>query len=163
MDEKTKKTLSAIPLLKTKAGPRDKELWPQRLKEEYQSLIKVIFLFFSFFVHFLVQNYCFFTSGFSMLNKTKQTTTTGFESNQTKPAQDGSASAGTFMNCLSTSLTLSLTFQSLIQQLLQKLLFLNSTAKLQKCFEVEKFVFLITLNPCGLEMPLSLGSRMPSL
>jgi len=42
MDEKTKKTLSSIPLMKTKAGPREKEAWPQRLKEEYQSLIKYV-------------------------------------------------------------------------------------------------------------------------
>lgn len=41
VDESTRKTLSAIPLLKTKAGPREKDLWPNRLKEEYQSLIKV--------------------------------------------------------------------------------------------------------------------------
>lgn len=41
VDEGTRKTLSNIPLLKTKAGPRDKELWVSRLKEEYQSLIKV--------------------------------------------------------------------------------------------------------------------------
>ncbi|RZC34297.1 UFC1 domain containing protein [Asbolus verrucosus] len=41
VDESTRKTLSSIPLLKTKAGPRDKELWVERLKEEYQSLIKV--------------------------------------------------------------------------------------------------------------------------
>lgn len=41
VDEGTRKTLSNIPLLQTKAGPRDKELWVQRLKEEYQSLIKV--------------------------------------------------------------------------------------------------------------------------
>lgn len=41
VDESTRKTLSAIPLLKTKAGPRDKEIWVQRLKEEYQALIKV--------------------------------------------------------------------------------------------------------------------------
>ena len=41
MDEKTKKTLSAIPTLKTKAGPRDKDQWPTRLKEEFASLIKV--------------------------------------------------------------------------------------------------------------------------
>lgn len=40
-DEDSKKTLNKIPLLKTKAGPRDKELWPQRLKEEYQALIQV--------------------------------------------------------------------------------------------------------------------------
>lgn len=42
VDENTKKTLKSIPLLKTKAGPRDKDLWVQRLKEEYQALIKVI-------------------------------------------------------------------------------------------------------------------------
>lgn len=41
VDEVTKSTLGGIPLLKTKAGPRDKELWVQRLKEEYVSLIKV--------------------------------------------------------------------------------------------------------------------------
>lgn len=41
MDEKTKKTLSSIPLLKTKAGPRDKDQWSTRLKEELHALIKV--------------------------------------------------------------------------------------------------------------------------
>lgn len=43
VDEGTRKSLSNIPLLKTKAGPRDSDLWPQRLKEEYQALIQVIF------------------------------------------------------------------------------------------------------------------------
>ena len=43
VDEVTKKTLAQIPLLKTKAGPRDGEQWIQRLKEEYQSLIQVTF------------------------------------------------------------------------------------------------------------------------
>lgn len=43
IDESTKKTLSNIPLLKTKSGPRDGDLWVQRLKEEYQALIKVCF------------------------------------------------------------------------------------------------------------------------
>ncbi|XP_066257614.1 ubiquitin-fold modifier-conjugating enzyme 1 [Euwallacea similis] len=42
VDETTRKTLSSIPLLKTKAGPREKELWVERLKEEYQSLIKYV-------------------------------------------------------------------------------------------------------------------------
>lgn len=42
VDELRKKELGSIPLLKTKAGPRDGELWVQRLKEEYQSLIQVI-------------------------------------------------------------------------------------------------------------------------
>lgn len=41
VDEGTRKTLSSIPLLQTKAGPREKDLWVQRLKEEYLSLIKV--------------------------------------------------------------------------------------------------------------------------
>jgi ufm1-conjugating enzyme 1 len=41
VDEATKKTLGSITLLKTKAGPRDKDLWVQRLKEEYQALIQV--------------------------------------------------------------------------------------------------------------------------
>lgn len=41
VDDSTRATLSNIPLLKTRAGPRDKELWVQRLKEEYQAMIKV--------------------------------------------------------------------------------------------------------------------------
>lgn len=41
VDECTKKTLSSIPLLQTRAGPRDKDIWVQRLKEEYLALIKV--------------------------------------------------------------------------------------------------------------------------
>ena len=45
VDVATKRQLSAIPLLKTKAGPRDKEQWPERLKEEVTSLIKVGFFF----------------------------------------------------------------------------------------------------------------------
>lgn len=44
VDEGTRKTLSSIPLLQTKAGPRDKELWTKRLKEEYVALIQVIIL-----------------------------------------------------------------------------------------------------------------------
>ncbi|XP_013399051.1 ubiquitin-fold modifier-conjugating enzyme 1 [Lingula anatina] len=42
VDEVTKKTLGQIPLLKTKAGPRDGDLWAQRLKEEYQALIAYV-------------------------------------------------------------------------------------------------------------------------
>lgn len=41
VDEGTRKTLSNIPLLQTRSGPRDKDIWVQRLKEEYQALIKV--------------------------------------------------------------------------------------------------------------------------
>ena len=40
-DEATRKAVSDIPLLKTNSGPRDKELWVQRLREEYLALIKV--------------------------------------------------------------------------------------------------------------------------
>ena len=43
VDAVTKKTVAAIPQSKTKAGPRDGDLWVARLKEEYQSLIKVYF------------------------------------------------------------------------------------------------------------------------
>lgn len=43
MDEGTKKQLQSIPLLVTRASPRDKELWVQRLKEELMALIKVSF------------------------------------------------------------------------------------------------------------------------
>ncbi|XP_039102382.1 ubiquitin-fold modifier-conjugating enzyme 1 isoform X1 [Hyaena hyaena] len=39
-DEATRRVVSEIPVLKTNAGPRDRELWVQRLKEEYQSLIR---------------------------------------------------------------------------------------------------------------------------
>ncbi|KAE9458831.1 hypothetical protein C3L33_09274, partial [Rhododendron williamsianum] len=38
-DPSTKSTLTQIPLLSTKAGPRDGAAWTQRLKEEYRSLI----------------------------------------------------------------------------------------------------------------------------
>lgn len=40
-DEATRRVVSEIPVLKTNAGPRDRELWVQRLKEEYQALIRV--------------------------------------------------------------------------------------------------------------------------
>jgi len=42
VDAGTKKTLSSLPLLKTKAGPRDKDEWVTRLKEEYLALIKYV-------------------------------------------------------------------------------------------------------------------------
>ncbi|XP_044474522.1 ubiquitin-fold modifier-conjugating enzyme 1 isoform X2 [Mangifera indica] len=38
-DPNTKSTLTHIPLLTTKAGPRDGTAWTQRLKEEYKALI----------------------------------------------------------------------------------------------------------------------------
>ena len=41
VDASTKKTLATIPLLKTRAGPRDGDVWVDRLKEEYLSLIQV--------------------------------------------------------------------------------------------------------------------------
>jgi ufm1-conjugating enzyme 1 len=40
-DDATRRAVSEIPLLKTNSGPRDKELWVQRLREEYLALIKV--------------------------------------------------------------------------------------------------------------------------
>ncbi|MEQ2244591.1 Ubiquitin-fold modifier-conjugating enzyme 1, partial [Ilyodon furcidens] len=41
-DEATRRAASQIPLLKTHAGPRERALWPQRLKEEYQALIRFV-------------------------------------------------------------------------------------------------------------------------
>lgn len=42
LDESTKKSLQKIPLMKTNAGPRDADLWLERLKEEYEALIAFI-------------------------------------------------------------------------------------------------------------------------
>ena len=42
VDAATRKAVSNIPQLKTKAGPRDKEEWVKRLKEEYASLISYV-------------------------------------------------------------------------------------------------------------------------
>ncbi len=43
IDDAMKTTLKRIPLLKTRAGPRDKpELWTARLKEEYLALIQFV-------------------------------------------------------------------------------------------------------------------------
>lgn len=44
VDEVTKKALSNLPLLRTKAGPRETTDWVKRLKEEYQALIAVSIL-----------------------------------------------------------------------------------------------------------------------
>ncbi|XP_070991072.1 ubiquitin-fold modifier-conjugating enzyme 1 isoform X1 [Oncorhynchus clarkii lewisi] len=41
-DDATRRAVSEIPLLKTNSGPRDKELWVQRLREEYLALIKYV-------------------------------------------------------------------------------------------------------------------------
>lgn len=43
VDEGTRKQLQSIPLLNTRASPRDKDLWVQRLKEELMALIKVTY------------------------------------------------------------------------------------------------------------------------
>ncbi|CAL8280213.1 unnamed protein product [Merluccius merluccius] len=41
-DEATRRAVSAIPLLRTDGGPRDRELWVQRLREEYVALIRYV-------------------------------------------------------------------------------------------------------------------------
>ena len=51
VDANTKKTVGAILQLRTKAGPRDEGLWVNRLKEEYQALIKANILFYIFMVY----------------------------------------------------------------------------------------------------------------
>lgn len=38
----TKKAVQSIPLLTIRAGPRDGDLWIQRLKEEYTALIQYV-------------------------------------------------------------------------------------------------------------------------
>jgi len=42
VDAATKASVGKIPILKTKAGPRDKEAWVARLREEYMSLIQYV-------------------------------------------------------------------------------------------------------------------------
>ena len=42
VDAATRKAVSNIPQLKTKAGPRDQDEWVTRLKEEYASLITYV-------------------------------------------------------------------------------------------------------------------------
>lgn len=42
VDAATKKSLSEIPMMRTKAGPRDKDAWVQRLKEEFKGLITYV-------------------------------------------------------------------------------------------------------------------------
>jgi len=42
VDAATKAAVGKIPQLKTNAGPRDKEAWVKRLKEEYTSLIAYV-------------------------------------------------------------------------------------------------------------------------
>lgn len=44
IDENTKRTVQQIPLLTTRAGPRDGDSWTTRLKEEYLALIQVALL-----------------------------------------------------------------------------------------------------------------------
>jgi hypothetical protein len=43
IDNNTKKIVQKIPLLRTRAGPRDGDKWVARLKEEYKALITVLF------------------------------------------------------------------------------------------------------------------------
>lgn len=42
VDDATKKTLSRIPLMKTRAGPRDGDQWVARLREELGALIEYV-------------------------------------------------------------------------------------------------------------------------
>lgn len=80
--ENTKKALSSIPLLKTKAGPRDVDLWPQRLKEEYQSLIQVsaIDILVTLNIYLLIKHlfFFFFFNISSMFKIIKQLIMIGF-------------------------------------------------------------------------------------
>lgn len=90
VDECTKKTLSSIPLLQTRAGPRDKDIWVQRLKEEYLALIKVkptalTLLYICFTFHL----------SFSMCKTIKKAAQIGSIWNPIKRVQSGLENAGT--------------------------------------------------------------------
>jgi hypothetical protein len=93
LDESTKKRLSSIPLMKTKAGPRDGDLWIQRLKEEYQALIKVRNVYTD-------EMFCFF----SLSKITSHRIWTGFDSNRIRMALDGLANVGIITIYCDTSL-----------------------------------------------------------
>ncbi|XP_015706323.1 ubiquitin-fold modifier-conjugating enzyme 1 [Coturnix japonica] len=41
-DEAARRAVAAVPLLRSAAGPRDRERWAERLKEEYQALIQYV-------------------------------------------------------------------------------------------------------------------------
>lgn len=56
VDEGTRKSLQSIPLLQTRASPRDKDLWVQRLKEELMALIKVTYFVSCFYLHNITMN-----------------------------------------------------------------------------------------------------------
>lgn len=88
VDEGTKRSLQSIPLLQTRASPRDKELWVQRLKEELMALIKVTSL--NTLMH------CIFNSfiSFSMFKATKHPIQIGFDWSPTRKAQNGLENAG---------------------------------------------------------------------
>lgn len=95
VDECTKKTLSSIPLLQTRAGPRDKDIWVQRLKEEYLALIKVnptVGQFGHCFIYALL--FTFYLS-FSMCKTIKKTVQIGSIWNPIKRVQSGLENAGT--------------------------------------------------------------------
>jgi len=83
VDASTKKTLQTIPLLQTRASPRDKDLWVQRLKEEYQALIKVCFwmefesfwrIWFNFggILWIMLENMTYYASKVTKLQKNQQ-------------------------------------------------------------------------------------------
>lgn len=95
VDTSTRKTLSSIPLLQTKAGPRDKELWVQRLKEEYQALIKV-------YVHLFATSLGHCNSQFYAISSTFRTTRTrariGFAWNRTRRERNGLENVGPCTN-----------------------------------------------------------------
>lgn len=93
VDAHTKKTLQSIPLLQTRASPRDKDLWIQRLKEEYQALIKVKYF------HFVKFNYFKFFSLYSMFKIIKHQIQIGLDWRVIKKALGGLENAGTFIIC----------------------------------------------------------------
>jgi len=112
VDEATRNTLSGIPLLKTKAGPKDDpKLWIQRLKEEYQALIKVktkknnknTLELQNLSISQLSLDVNYFC--FSMWRRTKEQIMIGFGWSPIKKEHVGLGNAGTSRICSSTSST----------------------------------------------------------
>ena len=119
-DEATKATVQKLPMLKTKAGPRDGDAWIERVKEEYMALIQVrsaspiilcemleLILFLRLFRS--TPSAC---CTHSTKRSTRRPATSGLQSSPTRRARDGRARSGTSTTCSVTSLTSSLSCPS---------------------------------------------------
>lgn len=156
----TVKRLSQIPAMKIKAGPRDGDLWLQRLEEEYLSLIKVCICkdnfcilglevmidgFFSVPPELLISDLqtrsmrqmvrCFSLSSFK-----KRMIRIGSRLSQMRRELGGLELVGTFISTSSTNLTFNSIFLLRILQLPLRSRYLSWMERLRRCIEEERFV-----------------------